>query len=137
MKTTKSMTLDRAGCEGLTLIEVLASVVILSLFIIVLMTSMLQFFTAMKFNEERQQAAQLAQNELALMSIQGALATIQQGIQAPTIVDGIGYTITLLQLPTPTWAPQSVYAEVKVTWKSISGGHPVTSSIDVEQVFMV
>lgn len=129
----------RNANSGLTLIEVLASVTVLSLFLTVLLSLLSQGTVISRSSAGNQQAMILAQNMLVDMANTGATTVIGQGPQ--TVKSGNGITYTLLPsqvfLPgnEPIWTDGGVYAEVKVTWPAFQNGQKVTKSIDLKQLF--
>jgi len=124
---------------GMTLIEVLASVVILALFMAVMLTLTSQFYIESKLNLQKQQATSIAENILAQMSAEGAQNVIDNPPNQPSPSDenGVKYTVSLTRLNTPAWAAEedSVYAEVKVSWSAIQAGKKVSENVNVQQLF--
>ncbi len=124
---------------GMTLIEVLASVVVLALFITVMLSLFAQSSTVSHQSGEKRQAMILAQNMLANMSSTSATSVISQGPQTVNSSNRVTYTVTpssvLLPGPGPHWTDGGVYAEVTVSWSSFQDGRKVTESIEVEQFF--
>jgi prepilin-type N-terminal cleavage/methylation domain-containing protein len=143
------MRLDmRAGSErsgrsvaGFTLIEVLATVVILSLFVTTLLTLFGQMLAQMTLSDQRQQAQILAREELGQMVVSGANAIASGPRPQPQVIHGVQYQVapsiltTTTSPPEPSWAVGLVYAEVKVTWTTLVNGKSNVQSVSLGQVF--
>ncbi|GMA51872.1 hypothetical protein GCM10025857_32290 [Alicyclobacillus contaminans] len=129
--------------DGMTLIEVLASVVILSMFLTGMLMLLNAMFVTSKLNAQQQDATTLAQNMMARMESEGAAAFLsdyqQQYGQTPEVetLHGVHYMVVPHQIqPTPSWAASSaVYVEVDVSWSTIQGGKTITKQIALKRLF--
>jgi Tfp pilus assembly protein PilV len=125
--------LDRT--EGLTLIEVLASVVILSFAFLTIITLITNILVQSHHVQHKQQAILIARDIFSEMAATSATAVVQQGDRLVQR-DGITYRVhpSIVSNP-PAWAQGLVYVEVKVTWTSVFNGQSSQESVDLTQAF--
>jgi prepilin-type N-terminal cleavage/methylation domain-containing protein len=131
--------------SGMTLIEVLASVLILGLFASVFVMFFNQPYSISKISGEKQQAMVIAENALAVMTDNGVENAISNSmIPLTQQQNGTTYQLAVSfatpsqsqpPLTFPSWADKGIYVEVMVYWSSEQAGKKVTKSVDIERLF--
>ncbi|WP_139234676.1 type IV pilus modification PilV family protein [Alicyclobacillus macrosporangiidus] len=121
--------------QGLTLIEVLASVVILSFVFFTVLTLMTNLLVQSQRIQQKQQALLIARDVFSEMAATSASAVVQQGDRSVQ-QNGTTYLVhPSIRSNPPDWAQGMVYAEVKVTWTTAVNGRSMQQSVDLTQVF--
>ncbi|MCL6598571.1 MAG: prepilin-type N-terminal cleavage/methylation domain-containing protein [Alicyclobacillus macrosporangiidus] len=127
---------------GLTLVEVLAAVTVLGVFLTALLALVDGVYTQTAVDAQRRTAGLLAEEAIAHMAQYGADTVISQGTYTRT-VNGVQYTVTPArgQAPFRTWQlpgvqrPAEVEAEVTVTWTTRILQRQVQETVTRSQLF--
>jgi prepilin-type N-terminal cleavage/methylation domain-containing protein len=124
------MSVDKRGsADGFTLIEVLASVVLLSLFIggLVLVTT--EALSQAQLNKQKLAATMIGHDVIARLAVNGLdLSQIPQQVPA----NGVVYTVTVTTKPSIT--PGLTDVTANISWSTDVNTSPATMNVTVEQV---
>ncbi len=123
--------------DGLTLLETLASVVVLAIFSTVLLMVLSSFLFYEHLSVQEQQASMLANQQFTVMAQQGALVTLNTTEPKTLMYDGTTYHLSLLNLTStePRYANGLVDVEVTVSWVTTFRGTDVTERVTLKQLF--
>ncbi|KUO96736.1 prepilin-type N-terminal cleavage/methylation domain-containing protein [Ferroacidibacillus organovorans] len=124
--------------DGLTLLETLASVVVLSIFSTVLFLVLNFFLYNEQLSIQEQEATMLANQQFTIMAQQGALRTLQTTASQTVNYNGTTFRIALKNLTSiePSYANGLVDVEVTVSWVTSFRGSVMTEKISLKQLFI-